>query len=110
MNNEQQTKVGGLLMVLTLTVATLCPRGTSGTPTGIPHHHIPLALDELSTTTIALLELTLKSIDAGLEFMNREHQHVNLDAIIGTRIVEGISVLSLGHSNTCTLTYNYYTR
>lgn len=107
MNNEQQTKVGGLLMVLTLTIATLCPRGTSGTPTG---HHDPLALDELSTTTIALLELTLKSIDAGLEFMNREHQHVNLDAVIGTRIVEGRSVLLLGHNNTCTLTYNYYIR
>ena len=39
--------------------------------------------------TTALLQLTLKSIDSGLEFMNREHQNINLDAIIGTRIVEG---------------------
>ncbi len=63
------------------------------------------SLDDLSTTTIALLELTLKSIDAGLEFMNREHQQVNLDAIIGTRIVEGCitRILYLGIICDCIL-------
>ena len=37
-----------------------------------------------------LLQQTLKALRGTLEFFKKEYKHVNLDAIIGTRIVEGI--------------------
>lgn len=36
-----------------------------------------------------LLDLTLDSLKANLEFLDKEYRHVNLDAVIGTRIVDG---------------------
>lgn len=37
----------------------------------------------------SLLHATLKSLKANLEFLDDEREHVNLDAIIGTRMVDG---------------------
>jgi len=40
-----------------------------------------------------LLANVLDSIDSGLTFMANEYKNLNLDAVIGTRFVEGIVVL-----------------
>ena len=45
--------------------------------------------DELYTATEATLKRTLDALDSGLDFMESEYKHVNLDAAIGTRLVEG---------------------
>ena len=37
-----------------------------------------------------LLQQTLKALKGTVDFFKKEYKHVNLDAIIGTRIVEGI--------------------
>lgn len=36
-----------------------------------------------------LLSKTIESLKSALNFFNREYQNVNLDAIIGTRMVSG---------------------
>ena len=40
-----------------------------------------------------LLAKVLDSIDSGLMFMANEYKNLNLDAVIGTRFVEGIVIL-----------------
>ncbi|KAL4239489.1 hypothetical protein ACF0H5_000304 [Mactra antiquata] len=44
-----------------------------------------------------LLGLTLNSLKSSLEFLNKEYNHVNLDAIIGTRLVDGTLKVLLYH-------------
>ena len=39
--------------------------------------------------TTQLLWRTLTALDRGLQFLEEEYQRLNLDAIIGTRLVEG---------------------
>lgn len=39
--------------------------------------------------TETLLRDTLNAIDAALDFFDKESNNLNLDAVIGTRIVEG---------------------
>lgn len=82
-----------LSMVLCLMVI-----GTSGiaqTHTDIDRAILnePTNLDSGQSKLNSLRKL-LDAMDAGLEFMGSEHKKVNLDAVIGTRLVEGqLSVL-----------------
>jgi len=46
--------------------------------------------DELYMATEATLKRTLDALDSGLDFMESEYKHVNLDAAIGTRLAEGL--------------------
>ena len=48
---------------------------------------------DFGQSTLDTLKLVLDSMDAGLEFMGTEHKKVNLDAVIGTRLVEGKIVI-----------------
>lgn len=45
----------------------------------------------------SLLQLTLNSLKKNLEFLNNEKKNVNLDAIIGTRMVDGTLKVLLYH-------------
>lgn len=45
----------------------------------------------ISNETSVLLYETLASLKSALEFLYSEHQNINLDAVIGTRMVEGKS-------------------
>ena len=47
--------------------------------------------------TIQLLWRTLTALDRGLQFLEEEHQRLNLDAIIGTRLVAGKFFLCIIH-------------
>jgi hypothetical protein len=40
-----------------------------------------------------LLHKTLASLQKNLEFLNQQKKHVNLDAIIGTRMVDGKKIV-----------------
>ncbi len=42
-----------------------------------------------ATDASVLLERTLEALEKGLDFFEKEHMYVNLDAVIGTRLVEG---------------------
>lgn len=53
-------------------------------------------LDDLKTAR-ELLRLTLVSLRGNLEFLNKESKNVNLDAIIGTRMVDGTLKVLLYH-------------
>lgn len=39
--------------------------------------------------SLVLLTKTLDAIEFALNFFHREHQNLNLDAVIGTRMIEG---------------------
>ena len=59
------------------------------------HAAVTLAWLLLASTTAfdhhqQLLTNVIDSIEAGLTFMAKEHTRLNLDAVIGTRFVEGI--------------------
>ena len=51
--------------------------------------------------TEVLLTKTLDALDAALTFFHHQHQNVNLDAVIGTRIVEC-------KSETYSISYTYH--
>lgn len=49
----------------------------------------PSAMNETQT----LLSRTISSINSVLRFFNKEHRNVNLDTVIGTRMLEGKNCL-----------------
>ena len=61
------------------------------------------AEDGLYLGTEETLKRTLDALDKGLDFMESEYKHVNLDAAIGTRVTEGkfhFKILAYIHSIT----------
>ena len=65
-----------VVYILFVCVLIILPRGNGS------------SLDEI-TEAHNLLQQTLKALKGTVDFFQKEYKHVNLDAIIGTRIVEG---------------------
>lgn len=49
----------------------------------------PASLVSNSNDSLVLLTKTLDAIEFALNFFHQEHPNLNLDAVIGTRMVEG---------------------
>ena len=69
----------------------------------IPLDHVdgpktsPLLPDNIADTE-TLLFRTLNALDKGVAYMAKQYSHINLDGVIGTRIVEGKCVLCMYYS------------
>ena len=51
--------------------------------------------EEVIVMTEKELKLTLEAIENGLDFIGKEYKNVNLDALIGTRMVEGMFLICI---------------